>query len=189
MTFFQTIHKLIVRYSSFFHRRHCQHAHHRRLCRRSVRRGVRHPDGPYAADVPHPGPLRWIAVAYIEFIRGTPLMSPAHVHFLRSAYDRHYHSDSLDSQLLAFCRRHCRHEHEQLRLCSGERSSVPHSGRGLVIRWSARSVVFGQRRVLSCALRVCRRLSSQYSPPPSANEFVTVIKESFLSFPSSALRT
>ena len=70
-------------------------------------------------------PLRYLATAYIEFIRGTPLM----VQLMFIFYGLPMTGIKLpDTQLFPLRRRHSRHEHEQLRLCC-RNNTFGHTGR------------------------------------------------------------
>lgn len=110
MTFFETMAKLLERYSSFFTEGIVNTLI---IAAFAVLLGTVFGTLMATLRMCRIPPLRWLAVAYIEFIRGTPLMVQLNVHFLRPAYDWLYHSGCLlDSELLPVHRRYCGHEHE-----------------------------------------------------------------------------
>ena len=108
MEFIQTIGKLIVRYHSFFEEGIVNTLI---IAAFTVFFGTIFGTLMSSMRMSKILPLKWLAVAYIEFIRGTPLM------VLRTSHGRlHAAGHFVDPELFAFFRRYHCHEHQQLRL-------------------------------------------------------------------------
>ena len=114
MEFIQTIGKLIVRYHSFFEEGIVNTLI---IAAFTVFFGTIFGTLMSSMRMSKILPLKWLAVAYIEFIRGTPLMVQLMFIFyglpmVGVTLPGHF----VDPELFAFFCRHYRHEHQQLRL-------------------------------------------------------------------------